>query len=99
VPGDGACNSRGPRCDGNPGSCTCGAAPGSLCPVGQRCSDATTSGTCKIAPLFPCTADPADCVSGYCEGSGVCGPLQAGSPCASWWDCASWHCGATWTCE
>jgi hypothetical protein len=98
VPGDGACNGRGPRCDGNPGSCTCGATPGNLCPVGQLCTDATTSGTCKIAPMFPHTADPADCASGF-NYANVCTELPAGSPCTVGADCWPGHCGATWTCE
>jgi hypothetical protein len=99
TPGDGACNGRGPRCGATPtGNCTCGAGVDNRCAVGQLCTDDTTSGTCKIAPGFPCTAIPADCASGSCGAGGMCSRLPATRPCTRPDDCTSGVCDTTWRC-
>lgn len=93
------CNGRAARCGGAPGFCTCGSGVGTLCDVGQLCSDKSTTGSCKIAPGYPCTADPAKCASGACGAGGMCTKLETGRPCAHDNECLNGLCSGTWTCN
>ncbi len=97
TPGVTKCNGRAPQC--NFGSCgACGPLSSNMiCLVGQLCTTADATGTCKAAPAFHCSTG-SDCASGTCTG-GFCTTLPAGKPCTRGADCTSGTCNASWLCN